>query len=274
MPLAREAIGRGLAVVVDKPLAVRGEDARELVAVAREAGSRLTTFQNRRWDGDFLTARRLLDDGILGSPVRFESRFERFRPEPMGGWREAAAPEEGGGQLLDLGSHLVDQARLLLGHPVRLYAEIDRRRPTARVEDDVFIALEHPGGARSHLWMGSAAPLHGPRLRFSGARAGFACEGLDPQEAQLEAGRRPGAPGYGSRRAGRLAHAGGSREQPIEDGRYQDFYAGVSAWLGGTAPAPVAPEDSVAVLELLEAARRSATMNSVIELPGTAATLG
>ena len=255
--VALAGLDRGLAVVVDKPVAPTAQLARRLL----DAGGRLTVFQNRRWDGDFLTAQRLLREGALGEPVRLESRFEKFSPQvDPSRWRERPDPDEGGGVLLDLGAHLVDQAVELFGPPVAIYAELDRRRPGARVEDDVFIALEHAGAVRSHLWMGKVAPLAGPRLRLSGLGAGFACDGLDPQEAQLAAGLRPGEPGYGEAPPGRV----GDRPLPLERGRYQDFYAGVRDWAAGDAPPPVDPADSVRVLEILEAARRSAEQRAVI----------
>jgi predicted dehydrogenase len=240
VPIALAGIERGLPVVVDKPLAVTASDARGLV----EAGGRLTVFQNRRWDGDLLTVKRLIAEDSLGPITRFESRFERFRPEVADTWREHAGPAEGGGLLLDLGSHLVDQAVHLFGPPVSVYAEIDTRRPAAQVEDDVFVALEHAGGERSHLWMSAIAPLHGPRFRVSGLEAGFACDGLDPQEEQLREGVRPGDPGWGE-------------SEGLERGRYEDFYAGVRAWVENGAPPPVDPADAVRVLEVLEWARAS-----------------
>ena len=248
VPLALEAIERGLPVVVDKPLAPSVAEAERLLA----AGGRVTVFQNRRWDGDFLTLRRVLPD--LGPVVRMESRFERFRPEVRAGaWRELPDAAEGGGLLLDLGAHLVDQARVLFGHPRRVYAEVRTVRPGAQVDDDVFVALEHDGGVVSHLWMSAAAPLFGPRFRVSGLRAGFGCDGLDPQEPQLAEGARPGDEGYGVR-------------PPLERGRYDDFYAGVVAWLRDGAPPPVDPADSVAGLRILEAARRSSQNKTVEEL--------
>jgi predicted dehydrogenase len=254
VPLALEAIERGVPVVVDKPLAVNAADAQRVVDAASAAGVGLTVFQNRRWDGDFMTLQRLLPD--LGTVTRFESRFERFRPEVKeGAWREAADAAEGGGLVLDLGAHLVDQARLLFGPPVLLYAELEARRPGAEVEDDVFIALEHAGGERSHLWMSAVAPLFGPRFRVSGTRAGFAVDGLDPQEAQLSDGFRPGDEHYGL-----------APDATVERGAYERFYEGVLAWLRDGAPPPVDPRDSVAVLHLLDAARRSAATHSVIEL--------
>jgi scyllo-inositol 2-dehydrogenase (NADP+) len=254
VPLALAAIERGVPVVMDKPLAVNAADAQGVVDAASAAGVGLTVFQNRRWDGDFMTLQRLLPE--LGAVTRFESRFDRFRPDVKeGAWREAADAAEGGGLLLDLGAHLVDQARLLFGPPLRVYAELEVRRPGAQVEDDVFIALEHPGGERSHLWMSAVAPLYGPRFRVSGTRAGFATDGLDPQEAQLADGLRPGDEHYGL-----------APDATVQRGAYERFYEGVVAWLRDGAPAPVDPRDSVAVLHLLDAARRSAASHSVIEL--------
>jgi scyllo-inositol 2-dehydrogenase (NADP+) len=261
--LATAAIDRGLAVVVDKPLAPSAGEAERLLG----AGGRLTVFQNRRWDGDFLTAARLVGDGVVGRVTRFESRYERFRPEVSAtAWRERGDPAEGGGLLLDLGAHLVDQACQLFGAPVRVYAEIDIRRPGGEVEDDVFVALEHGGGERSHLWMSSTAPLHGPRLRLSGLAAGFETFGLDPQESQLGAGLRPGAPEFGRSGPGRFVDAAGGREVPVDPGAYVRFYEQVPAWLAGEAPAPVDPLDSLVGLRVLEAARRSAATGRVIAL--------
>jgi predicted dehydrogenase len=249
--VALAGVERELAVVVDKPLAPSVAEARRLL----DAGGRVTVFQNRRWDGDFLTLRRAIDEGRLGTVFRMESRFERYRPEiAAGAWRELGDPAVGGGLLLDLGSHLVDQALVLFGPARAVYAELHRRRPGAQVEDDVFVALEHDGEVRSHLWMSATAPLFGPRFRVSGLRGGFAADGLDPQEAQLRDGMRPGDPGFG--------------EAPgMEPGRYVEFYERVRDWARGAAPPPVDPFESLAGLEVLEAARRSATDRQVVLMP-------
>lgn len=268
VPLAISALEAGLAVVVDKPLATSSAEARRLVEEARRVGRMLTVYQNRRWDGDFLTMRRLVAEDALGEPLRLESRFERWRPEPKAGWRESGDPSEGGGILLDLGSHLVDQALVLLGPAVSVYGEVERRRPGVEADDDAFVAIEHASGARSHLHMNVISAQLGPRFRLLGRLAAYVKHGLDVQEAALRGGARPG-PGWGEEpeeRWGRLGVGDDTRPVRTEPGDYRRFYAGVVASLRTGAPPPVAPADAVATLEVLEAARRSAAEGRVVAL--------
>ena len=267
VPIAQAALARGIAVVMDKPLAADAGPAAELVDAFAASRVPFTVFQNRRWDGDFLTVQRVVTSGALGDVTRFESRYERFRPQVNAeAWRESADVAEGGGLLLDLGTHLIDQALTLFGAPLRVYAEIDRRRPGANVDDDVFVALEHNGGARSHLWMSAIAPVGGRSLRAGGTRAGIETPGLDPQEDQLAAGLRPGDANWGEGEPARFADEdGGERWMPIEPGAYERFYAGVRDALREGGPMPVDPRDSVAGLRVIEAARRSAATAAVID---------
>jgi predicted dehydrogenase len=218
----------------------------------------VSAFQNRRWDGDFLTLRKLLDANELGRVHRFESRFERWRPRLGDGWRERTPPEEGGGLLLDLGSHLVDQAVQLFGPVRELYAEVEARREGAVADDDVFLALDHESGVHSHLWATVLAADPGPRFRVPGDGAAFVKHGLDVQEEQLRTGRAPTDPGWGEEpreRWGRVVTGDEQREVPTEPGSYPSFYSGVAASLNDGAPPPVDPRDAVAVLELLDEAR-------------------
>ncbi|MFI6846901.1 Gfo/Idh/MocA family oxidoreductase [Kitasatospora sp. NPDC050467] len=275
VPLARAALNAGLATVVDKPLAATDADALALCELAESRGVLLSVFQNRRWDGDFLTAARLVRGGALGRVHRFESRFERFRPKPKAGWRELADPAEVGGTLYDLGSHLVDQALTLFGPVETVYAEVDVRRDGAVVDDDSFLALTHVSGTRSHLWTSAITPLAGPRLRVLGDTAGYVKSGMDPQEADLRAGHRPDGTGragvpWGADQPshyGTLGTDEAAAPVPTDPGDYPAYYAGIAAALAtpGTPP-PVDPRDAAATLTVLEAARTSAATGTTVRL--------
>jgi predicted dehydrogenase len=271
VPLALAALERGLAVVVDKPLAPTAAEGRRVVEAAADADAMLTVFHNRRWDGDMRTVVRLLDEGAVQPVTRFESRFERWRPAVQpGAWRERGAPEDAGGVLFDLGSHLVDQAIVLFGRPTHVYAEIDRRRPGAEVDDDAFVALAHAHGVRSHLWTSHVAALPQARMRLLGVRGAYVKDGLDGQEEALRSGKRPGDPGWGqepAERWGWLAGGEDLRRVETEPGAYEQFYAGVVRWLREGAPPPVDPIDAVSGLEVLEAAFASARRGEVVALP-------
>ncbi|MFD7547358.1 Gfo/Idh/MocA family oxidoreductase [Streptomyces sp. NPDC059578] len=275
VPLATTALEAGLPVVVDKPVAGTAAAARELAALAGARSLLLSVFQNRRWDNDFLTLRRLLGTGELGDVWRFESRFERWRPQPKGGWRESGNPTEIGGLLYDLGSHVVDQALVLFGPVTTVYAEVDVRRPGAEADDDTFLALTHAGGVRSHLHVSSATAQLGPRFRVLGSSAGYVKYGLDPQEAALREGARPG-PGaawgvepeamWGRVGSGESPLTGGGRPEPSVPGDYPAFYAAIGAAVRDGAPNPVPPEEAAAALDVLEAARRSAEQGGPVTL--------
>ncbi|TWV41788.1 oxidoreductase [Streptomyces misionensis] len=273
VPLATAALEAGLPVVVDKPVAGTAAEARTLAALAEDRGLLLSVFQNRRWDNDFLTLRALLEDGALGEVRRFESRFERWRPRPKGGWRESGDPAEIGGLLYDLGSHIVDQALVLFGPAAEVYAEADVRRPGAEADDDTFIALTHAGGVRSHLYVSATTPQLGPRFRVLGSEAGYVKYGLDPQEGALREGLRPGPKWgaepeslYGRVGAGESPLTGGGTPVPTLPGDYPAYYAAVAAALAGTGPNPVTALEAAAALDVLEAARRSAQEKVTVTL--------
>ncbi|MEU6478989.1 Gfo/Idh/MocA family oxidoreductase [Streptomyces sp. NPDC047017] len=274
VPLATAALEAGLPVVVDKPVAGTAAEARTLAALAEERGLLLSVFQNRRWDNDFLTLRELIARGELGDVWRFESRFERWRPQPKGGWRESGDPAEIGGLLYDLGSHVVDQALVLFGPVTEVYAESVVRRAGAEADDDTFLALTHAGGVRSHLYVSSTAAQLGPRFRVLGSRAGYVKHGLDPQEAALRAGERPGPAGWGREDeslwgrigAGESPVTGGGSPVPTLPGDYPAYYAAVAAALREGAPNPVTASEAAAALDVLEAAHRSARDGVAVRL--------
>ncbi|HEX8627426.1 MAG TPA: Gfo/Idh/MocA family oxidoreductase [Catenuloplanes sp.] len=268
--LARAAIDLGLGVVVDKPFALDAAAARETVVAAEHAGVPLSVYQNRRWDSDLLTLRRLISAGELGTVTAFESRFERFAPQP-------GPSAAGGGSLLDFGTHLVDQALTLFGPVEHVYAEMHPRDDLDGRDDDFFLALRHHTGVRTRLWGSWVQGAPGPRLRVTGTSGSFVVAGVDGQEAALIAGRSPATEGadWGGESRGRwgdLRRGPDSRPVPAERGRWDTYYPAFAAAVRGTGPVPVDPWDAVAALEVLDAARESARQGR--SLPFATATRG
>ncbi len=278
VPLALKAVDVGLHFVVDKPLAATVADAQRLADATETAGVVASVFHNRRWDGEFLTLRRLIADGSLGELVRLEMRFDRWRPAvDRDKWREGGGPEDAGGVLFDLGPHLIDQALELLGPATSVYAELRCLRPGAEVDDDVFLALEHSSGARSHLSASMLAAQPGARMRALGSRSAYVKRGLDVQEQALRSGARPGDPGFGVDPPEAWGLLGSEEDaQPVETapGRYLEFYELMERAIrarGGSGadaaePPPVPLEAGIATLRVIEAAKASAAQRVVVPL--------
>ena len=267
--LALAALDAGLPVVVDKPFARTVAEGRRIIEAGRALGLLVSAYHNRRWDSELLTVQRLLGEGALGRVLRFESRLERWRPQLKGGWRESADTEEAGGLLFDLGSHLIDQALYLFGAVTHVYAELDHRRSGLEVDDDVFLALTHVNGVRSHLWVSYLAAHHGPRMRVLGERAAFVKHAADSQESALRAGERPDKPGWGEEPReswGVVSDGVEERAVPSEKGAYQNYYVQIVRALRELAPPPVDPEDAVTGLRIIEAAQRSAAERQVVSV--------
>lgn len=253
--LAHQAIAAGLNVVMEKPIAITADEAEAVVAAAEAKGVLLTVFQNRRWDGDFLTVKHVIEDGELGTIHQFESAFEWFQPRLSSHFKDSAPSVLGGGIVYDLGPHVIDQATQLFGGVVELHAELDHRRPGAINDDDSFISLLHRNGVRSRLWMSAVAPVCRPRFRVVGSRAVLTSMGLDPQEPQLIQGLRPGSPGFGMHADGRAASLAGpdvQRDIPLVAGNYLAFYQALGDAIEGHGPVPVDPRDSIRGLRLIQ----------------------
>ena len=258
-----EALRLGLAVVCDKPFAMDPSAARLTVALAEERGLMLSPYQNRRWDSDFRTVQKLVHDGALGTVMRFELRFERWAPQRGPG-------RAGGGTLLDFGSHLADQALLLLGPAVEVYAELRLRE--SGLDDDVFIAVTHASGALSQLWGSWSQSAPGPRYRVTGSTATYVLGAADTQENLLLAGETPASLGdrWGvepPETHGTLHTGTSAVTYPTERGRWDLFYPAFAGAVRGANPPPVNPRDAIASLTLLAAARKSAETGAVVSIP-------
>ncbi|HEV8546668.1 MAG TPA: Gfo/Idh/MocA family oxidoreductase, partial [Candidatus Limnocylindrales bacterium] len=260
VPLGIAALQAGKHAVVDKPIARTVAEAKPLLEAAESSGRILTVYQNRRWDGDFLTVQGVVAGGELGPIDSFESRFEWYQPE-IKGWRDD--PAESGGPLHDLGAHLIDQAILLFGPVHEVYAELDARRQGTLVPDSAFVSLTHDSGTRTRIWSSLSSVELGPRFLVRGLTGEYVRYGRDVQEEQLLAGLAPGDEGWGlNDQAGTIRLPGeprSGRNVPTLPGSYERFYEGLRDAIQAGGPPPVDPLDSVAVLTVIERAMESAS---------------
>ena len=277
--LAKQALLAGKHVVIDKPFAATSAEARELVDLAAARNLTLAPFHNRRWDGDFLTLRKLLDAHTLGRVSTFESHFDRFRPIPREGtWKEAANPANG--LLMDLAPHLVDQAMALFGTPEAVTASVRRDRDATGIEDAFDLTLHYPR-LLAHCRSTMIAADPSPRFLVHGTLGSFRKHGLDPQEPALVAGATVPPVGQGNwltepasawgtltlapdpAQPGTLTHT----QVETEPGDYRLFYANVRDAILGTTPLAVPPEQGFRVVRLLELARQSSDKHCSVEIP-------
>lgn len=257
------ALEAGAGIVIDKPFVPTVVDAKKLIAKAEETGKLLAVFQNRRWDGDFLTVKRLIAEGRLGTVHRFESTFERWGGPNRVRWQDTTTVDQGAGITYDLGSHLIDQALQLFGPATVEDAELLTVRAGSVSDDDSFISLMHASGVRSHLTMSRAAGQSGPRFRVLGSEAAYKVYGLDNQEPFLKEQRWPGSDGYGVTPRSEWGTIGvGDTVEPVptEAGDYPAFYAGVAASIRDGAPSPVDPRDALEVVRIVERAHALAAV--------------
>jgi predicted dehydrogenase len=268
--LTRAALLAGKHVVVDKPFTLTLAEARDLARLAQEKHRELLVFHNRRWDSCFLTIRDALERGEIGRVTRFHSHFDRFRPQVRDRWRENGEP--GSGILYDLGPHLIDQALMLFGAPQAVSADIAVLREGGQADDEVRITLRYP-----HMRADLAASMNAPDANGGGAPR-FTVHGtggtlvkrlLDPQEAQAVSGLRPGDADWGVDADPLEIYndAGSVTTRPALHGSQERFYAMLGDYLAGIGAPPITLTESVAVMEVIEAARISAAEGRVVTLP-------
>lgn len=270
---AEMALRAGAHVVVDKPVAANATGAQALADLAASAGRLIVPFQNRRWDSDIQTALHVAESGALGMVHRFESRIDRMRVVPKPGWRGSADPADLGGMLYDLGSHLVDQALLLMGPVVSVSATVRSVRPTDPTDDDLVLLLTHDSGAVSVLSASQVGAFAEPRMTLLGTHGGLRILKADTQEDVLRTGVIPGAD-WGREPEGHAAvlrtYDGDSivteRFLPLQPGQWPSFYRQVEAAIRGQGPVPVDITDVIADLRVLDAARTAGATSATITL--------
>jgi predicted dehydrogenase len=258
----RLALEAGCHVVVEKPMVTSLSQATQLLDLAEKKGKMLTTFQNRRWDSDFLTLKKILKDGVLGNVFHAEIHFDRFRPiVETNTWKEEENP--GSGLVWNLGPHLLDQATQLFGFPKGITAILKKHRQAAQVEDYFHLLLHYPT-AEVELKSSYLVPFHLPKYKIQGDTFSFEKNGIDIQEAQLKAGMKPNEDTFGrepENQNGFLVKINGQnlekQEIPNEKGNYTAYYDLVFKAIRQGGKPPVSKQEMLWVMRLILAAYRS-----------------
>jgi scyllo-inositol 2-dehydrogenase (NADP+) len=274
-PIARQCLAAGRDVLVDKPFATTLEEATALVELAKQQGRLLTVYQNRRYDGDFQAIVQLVASGVLGRIVRFESNYDRFRPQLRpGAWRERSGP--GTGIFFDLAPHLIDHALSLFGLPEALTADIRMERDGAVADDAFDLAFHYPRGLRADLRSSILAAATRPRFLLHGTQGAFVKQSFDPQENNLRRGYIPSDAAWGAEPEenwGLLTFSENGtltqRRVPSANCDYRDFYANLRDAILGKGKLAVTPEWALDVMRLLELARKSSNERRTISVPAT-----
>jgi predicted dehydrogenase len=266
--LARTCLLAGRDVVVDKPFAPTLRESEELVRLAAACGRLITVYQERRWDGDFETVKKIVQSGRLGTIVEYECRFDRFRPEPKANaWRERA-DQPAAGILFDLGPHVIDQALVLFGEPRAITASAFCERETSRVDDSFDVCLEYSNSGAGLRAMARAriiAFAPGPHFLIHGTRGSFLKYGTDPQEARLRREDFPQGTDWGADWGeeaesfwGTLSLVGEpSVRVKTERGDYRGFYANVRDAIEKKAPFEVTPQQALRTMRAVMLGHKS-----------------
>jgi scyllo-inositol 2-dehydrogenase (NADP+) len=272
-PFARAALAAGRDVVVDKPFTTSYAEAVDLVNFAEKSGRFLTVYQNRRYDGDFQAIRELVAAGTLGRIVRFETCYDRFRPNfKPNAWREKAAP--GAGILSDIGPHVIDHAMVLFGLPEAVTADVRIERQGGLADDAFDIMFHYPNSLRAVLSSNILAVTPRPRFLLFGTKGSFLKYTVDPQENNLRFGKLPEKGSWGAEPEenwGLLTLSDGTntteRRIPSGTGDYRDFYSNVRDVLEGKAKPFVSLQHALDVMRALELCRASSEQKRTLPWP-------
>ena len=270
--LARACLLAGRDVVVDKPFAPTLKESQELVRLATERGRLITVYQDRRWDGDFSTVKKLLASRKLGTIVEYECRYDRFRRQPKpNAWKERAE-QPGSGVLFDLGPHVIDQALILFGEPRAITASAFCQRETSRVDDAFDVCLEYPNlraAARARI-IAFAPSAH---FLIHGTKGSFVKYGMDPQEARLRADNVPQGTDWGTDWGEETADLWGtlslvgepSVKITTDRGDYRGFYENVRDAIEKKAPPDATPEQALRTMRAVLLAHKSSREKRTVE---------
>jgi scyllo-inositol 2-dehydrogenase (NADP+) len=260
--MAQAALNAGKHVIIEKPFTTNVKEADQLIKIAAEKNRILSVYHNRRFDGDFLTVKKIIENKLLGELVEYEVHFDRFRNKlKENAWREEELP--GSGILFDLGSHMIDQAVSLFGLPETVTADIRRQRPLSKVDDNFELCLEYKS-LKVVLKAGMLVREPGPHFILHGTEGSFVKYGMDPQEELLKKGASPLSENWGTEAEEQwgtlntsvngLHYRGKVETIP---GSYADYYSNIYDVIINKNDLTVKPEQARETIRIIEAAFES-----------------
>ncbi len=268
---AAKALNAGKHVIVEKPFTITAEEAKELIAIATKNNKKLSVYHNRRYDSDYKTIQKVIEQKLLGDIVEAEMHFDRYKEE-LSPKKHKEIPGPGSGTLYDLGAHLIDQALQLFGMPDAIFADIAIMRPISKV-DDYFELLLYYKTFRVRLHSSYAVREPLPGYIFHGLKGSFIKPKTDVQETMLQAGNKPGASDWGKEPDSEkgLLHTeinGKIIKEYItsEQGNYGEYYDKICDAIRNNAPLPVTAEEGLNVIKIIEAAYESSETKRIINL--------
>ena len=266
---AKQVLLAGKHALVEKAFTTTVAEAKELTDLAKAKGLKLAVFQNRRWDSDFKTVQKIIDDNALGEIVEAEFHFDRYNPVLSPKIHKETA-NAGAGILKDLGPHLIDQALYLFGMPKGVFADIRITREQSIVDDYIDILLYY-SDKRVRLKAGFFVREPNPAFVLHGKKGSFLKPRGDVQEDELKLGKKPNLITWGTEPKDKegLVHTeiNGAiiREKvPTLQGNYYDYFDGLYHSILENKPEPVTAQDGTNVMQIIEAAIQSNTEQKVI----------
>ena len=268
---AAKALSAGKHVLVEKPIALNADEAIALWELAKRNNKLLSVYHNRRWDGDFITVKKILEGGSIGKIVSAELHADRYRPALSTKTHKETA-EPGSGLLLDWGPHLADQAMQLFGMPQRVFCHTAITRPKSQVDDFFELILfypEHTVRLKSGFFV-----MHSPAsYLLHGTQGSYIQERSNVQEIQLNAGKSPMDEDFGLEQIRGLLHrqddSGNiiSKQIPLSRGNYLECYNQLFRAIRFGEPPPVRADEAIGVMKILDAAAESSRTGSIVSIP-------
>lgn len=271
---AKKVLLAGKHVVVEKPFVVTAAEGNELIELASKQQKKITVYQNRRFDSDFRLVRSVVKENLLGEIGEVSIRYDRFKDKPSPKVHKET-PGPGVGLLYDLGSHLIDQALQLFGKPLSVFADITILRPFSKV-DDYFEVILYYERKRVIVKASNLVREGLPAYVLQGSKGSFIKSRTDVQENDLLAGKPPGSENWGIEPESEkgLLHAEKNGEIVRElltppQGNYMDYFDQLYQAIRFNEAVPVAAEEGLEVIKVIEAAIESNKEGRVVSYLGS-----